>query len=713
MKKYYILPLLLAFLGIVIHSSIHTHIVSASPLCTVTVDPTTVTTYSQTNFVFTITNTGESAIESIRVTKPSDNFSGDMDGLYQITIAPSEEAQISGTSVTYGSEAPAASWTITASENADGSDPTTCSGDVSVKIEGQGEDTFPPSIGIAQVSNADATSLTVTWTTDEVTTAILSYGLTSAYGSQISSSTLSKSHTFSLTGLSPSTTYHLNVTFTDASSNSMEIGDSTFYTAKAGVTIVTQQTTEVTKIVTPSPSPTPIPDTRAPIITINTAFEGVYPESPVIEGNVRDDTDIESIEYSLDNGISWATYSGWEYGSKETTFQISLPKLDDGNYDFLLRANDSSDNRRVSDLRILIIDRLPPRVGGVALSVGSLLVAPDINGYYNIPVGVTVNLYTMAVGGATSLAVISDGDEIPFWKYQESNTWATSYTCTAPGLHTLIAKSIDGAQNQTSREIATINCTKAGTVVIEDKPIAQAKVSVYVFDEKTKQFSLWNARYLSQENPQLTNDNGEYSLLLPKGKYYIAVEAGGRKSVQTEIFTLDRNTSINMPFSLPSIDTFSMNPFVLPYIDFPKYIIPFIPNSNEIVATTSPLTEFPQVSLPGFSNSQLYGKLSVVTVMSLWHPDTIPQMEILEDLSKSGAVQSIPIITQTTPGSASVLTKRGNYSIPVLADPDGELLDPLKITSYPTHYFVNRKGVVVGMRTGLLDIDSLIDNVMK
>lgn len=86
------------------------------------------------------------------------------------------------------------------------------------------------------LSSVDATAITntaatITWTTNESATGLVSFGTTTAYGMSASTgSTRSTSHSIMLTGLTASTQYHFRVTSTDASGNTATSSDEDFTT---------------------------------------------------------------------------------------------------------------------------------------------------------------------------------------------------------------------------------------------------------------------------------------------------------------------------------------------------------------------------------------------------------------------------------------------------------------------------------------------------
>jgi len=80
-----------------------------------------------------------------------------------------------------------------------------------------------------------STGAVVSWTTNEVSTSVVDYGTTTAYGLTNSNAALVTSHQISLTGLTCATTYHYRVRSTDGSSNQATSSDNTFTTSSCGV----------------------------------------------------------------------------------------------------------------------------------------------------------------------------------------------------------------------------------------------------------------------------------------------------------------------------------------------------------------------------------------------------------------------------------------------------------------------------------------------
>ena len=92
-------------------------------------------------------------------------------------------------------------------------------------------DTTPPIISNISTSAINSSGATITWTTNEAADTQVEYGLTTAYGYTTAlNSTLSTSHSRTLTNLSPATLYHYRVRSRDAAGNLAVSGDNTFTT---------------------------------------------------------------------------------------------------------------------------------------------------------------------------------------------------------------------------------------------------------------------------------------------------------------------------------------------------------------------------------------------------------------------------------------------------------------------------------------------------
>jgi len=101
----------------------------------------------------------------------------------------------------------------------------------SATVTVSGTDTIAPTITSVSASSVISNSATISWSTNEMADSQVEYGTSTSYGSQTTlNSTMTTSHYVSLSGLSPSTTYHYRVKSKDAAGNLATSGDYSFTT---------------------------------------------------------------------------------------------------------------------------------------------------------------------------------------------------------------------------------------------------------------------------------------------------------------------------------------------------------------------------------------------------------------------------------------------------------------------------------------------------
>lgn len=95
-------------------------------------------------------------------------------------------------------------------------------------------DTTPPVLSNIASSNITGTGAVITWATDEAATSQVDYGTTTGYGTSTAlDTTLVTSHSQTLGGLVPLTTYHYQVRSQDGAGNPATSGDFSFTTASS------------------------------------------------------------------------------------------------------------------------------------------------------------------------------------------------------------------------------------------------------------------------------------------------------------------------------------------------------------------------------------------------------------------------------------------------------------------------------------------------
>lgn len=711
-KLLVIFPLLFLLFSFSFHTAS-----AAISACSVTVDPTTVSGGTSSSLVFNITNNDQDSnlLYWVKVIAPTSDFtltSGDGPSLGGVTISDDHSSVVINTTlsggetgaftigVTAGNNGVSASaFTVLTSATSEGDEPTTCTGDSSVSISGNTQAIL--SISDVKVSTND-TAATLTWTTGGDTTGLVDYGTSTEYGSQATHTTMGTSHSVSLTGLSASTTYHFRITSTDASQNSVQSSDNDFVTGSVGATVETTITTTTTTVNTVIQIQE-VKDTAPPSVSITSTLLAVYSEAPEIEGKAQDDGGISEVLYSVDDGKNWLHINIGTIGAKKTTFVFTPEIHEDGNYVVRVKAIDPTGNEKVSLPVTLVIDRLPPLIGGVVLSIGPQILTPQASGAIVILSGLSPKLTFSAVGGPTAITVSVGNHNFTANKNPENGLWSAEIKIPEPGTYTLQAHETDGADNKTDQDLSTLVVLPRATITSNGSPITNAVLSVYFYDPQTLSFLLWNAKEYGGENPQAVN-TGTYNLLLPAGTYYIKITSPVSQTIVTKIFTVTTSQPITTNFTLSPKRHIQIGSFRLALPDFLQtdenvtvdLTVVEAEKINSLVGK-----EFPYFKFGDIDANSLRGKPTLITLLSSWHPQAVEELTILDSLTKEN-VRALAIITQESSRSVEVFAKRAGFILPIVADPDGILVAPLKLTNIPTYYFTDRKGIVRVVKTGLL-----------
>gem|GEM_PF-6876007 len=101
----------------------------------------------------------------------------------------------------------------------------TSTGNKSISGADLTDDGVSPVITVGPSATSGATSITVTWTTNEASDSHVEYGLTTAYGGSTSNATLVTGHSLTISGTTAGKTYHLRVRSADACGGIVESGD--------------------------------------------------------------------------------------------------------------------------------------------------------------------------------------------------------------------------------------------------------------------------------------------------------------------------------------------------------------------------------------------------------------------------------------------------------------------------------------------------------
>lgn len=588
-----------------------------------------------------------------------------------------------------------------------------------------------PTISNISVSVSETTA-TFTWTTDQEANSFVDYGTSEDYDSTGSDTSYVTSHSITLSGLTKGTTYHYTVISVNSSSQRSDSGDNTFTTSGgSSTTTTTTTTTTVTKIVTATPTPTPTPDIVPPTVRLTSNVEKAFTLSPLLEGTASDVSGVVSAAYSLDEGKTWNAVSELK-GGTSVRFAFTPPALDDGSYIVRARATDGFGNTGAAKPVTMVIDRLPPRIGTTVLAFGPQIITPDSFSVIYALSGIPYRLYVAAVGGPTTVdlfttsagSVLSASSSANFVKNLESGLWSTTLTFTDPGSYTLSTFAIDGAKNQSTRQLLSLEVLAAGKVESESgDPIEDTTLTVFFQNTLTNEYLPWDASPWGLLNPINSDKDGTYYLVLPQGRYFIEASHPRYQSARTTLFELTRSTPISVLFKLSGKQALSLGAWQLSLPSFLDALVNFSPDSykkpqqtwahySQVVGKEiAPFTFY--TSDQSISHVSIRGKPTLITFLNTWSTHASQQLPVLDALTRDSSLGIYAVAPFEGSRKVEIFRKRGSYAVPMFADPDGDLAQSLDLSLTPLHVFLDRRGTIRDIKVGVLKWEELRDNLVR
>lgn len=666
-------------------------------VCSASVSPTSVNRNTNANLQFQIDNTDNVAYNWVKITRPSSVWTingGSASGWGSSTVSNNETTFTGGTIAagasnsftlhvtTADSTLPSTSWTVEVSDSGGGS-PFGCSGSLEVAVTDPSSNPTPQISGLS-ATNVTSSSATIVWTTDLETNSLVEYGLVAEeWTGAASDPSATTSHSLTVVGLSANTTYYYKVTSFVPGGNGVSSASS-FTTAVSGETTSAQPATDTTTT-TITTTTTTAEDTTPPSISVSTSFSKPYKTAPTVYGIAGDEEGVAKVEYSLDGGRNWLSANLGSTGAFSLTLRIS----EDGNYEVLIRAIDKSGNTSETKSYTLLIDRLPPQVGGSFFSLGPQVLASTQEGFFRTAVGVKQKITLSAIGGPNQIEILVGEKTFSLSRDTASGFWSGEVDFGKPGVYDLTVRGLDGAGNETTKKMGSVQVLTGGQVTHKDSGVAGVTLSVHAFTPILNEFTLWDGTSYFQENPIETDEAGRYSLFLPAGKYYLEITAPGFRKIRTNIFELDEATPVTTGFNLAR----SFIPF------FNTQTIDF-----KLEAAAVPQEKRLDQALVGKTSSLADSQNSWVSFLSLWHPQTAAQITILEEVVKRGK-NVLAVFPQESEGKVKVFQKRGGYQLTMIADPDGQLSKDFEFVVFPLHFFVDEKNVIKEVKAGILGVE--------
>jgi len=182
------------------------------------------------------------------------------------------------------------------------------------------------------------------------------------------------------------------------------------------------------------------------------------------------------------------------------------------------------------------------------------------------------------------------------------------------------------------------------------------------------------------------------------------------QTLRTNIFTVEKNVLITKDFLMGRATSLSRFFTASSKIDI---VYPTV--SDSITGPGLIGKELPSFELNGtsgsISNFSLRGKPTLLTFINTWLPQSAEQFSVLSELVEKAQFNIVVIVPHESSSKTQIYKQRGGYDLSIYADQDGELVEPLKLNSFPTHVFVDRKGFVQDLKVGVLDEASILESL--
>ncbi len=712
--------------------------------CAVTLTPHLVAPGSQTDFQVSITNDdANNNVQWLQILRPSEDFtivsvsapdtswsaevSSEQVILTDDGLSPGDTLELTLRAQAANTESPAASWSVFASGNLDGSDSTWCENDAATEIS-NGQPLLISSVSVAAVT---AHTATINWTTNRPANSQIDYGPTSSYDSTVTSDSFVTNHSLMITGLAASKAYHFRVMGETTGGSTAQSGDNTFITSVEPPVSSGGGISPGGNV--PGVAIKPVPTEKVPpAITLSTSLARPFKQVPRITGRATDNEAVAKVEYSVDGGQNWvpADVVTAENSRRSAASFAFTPVLnEDGNYRIVARATDTSGNQASTQVATLVIDRLPPQMGPIVISYGPEILTPSPDGNFSLVAGSDYRFTTSMVGGPTKVVIeartTNQGNVVDktFTLEQAPDTglWNGLFSFSTGGMYQLVAQSVDGAGNTTSRHIMTVVASAAGRVAERGshKMLAGAQLTLYYREPSTRSWRVWDGAPYGQANPQHTKADGSYSLMLPAGTFYVRVQAPLHGAFVSDIFTVDRATPLTSLIALNKIPYLSLWRFKLhlPDIVWRSQPLPVTADRFRSDSTsTSVGATVPNFTLPTTAGGQLKafqltGKPTLITALATWSPSSQSQLGALAELQSNKDINITPVFSQERNQLVATYIKTAGYSLTGIIDTDGVLVPTLHINAVPQHFFVDRTGTIKKILNGVYTKEQLRDEL--
>lgn len=212
--------------------------------------------------------------------------------------------------------------------------------------------TNPPVIS-GLTTNVSDRSATIVWVTDKQSTSILQYGLSASYGNAVTNSTLTNSHSITISNLTANTTYHYLVMSADAAGHVGSSSDLKFTTLTSDTTLPT------VSLVAPLPN-------------------AVIAGTTTLAANANDNGVVAGVQFLMDGKPAGSAITSAPYSYNWNSISVT-----NGTHSIQAKATDAAGNIATSTVVNVQIQNIVTNglVGYWSFDEGSGTLAADSSGF--------------------------------------------------------------------------------------------------------------------------------------------------------------------------------------------------------------------------------------------------------------------------------------------------------------------------------------------
>jgi cytochrome c biogenesis protein CcmG/thiol:disulfide interchange protein DsbE len=416
--------------------------------------------------------------------------------------------------------------------------------------------------------------------------------------------------------------------------------------------------------------------------------------------------------------------------------------VDDGNYDVRVRAIDTSGNVAAVVAGTLVIDRLPPRLSGGTVAVGPQMVPANASGRWPAVVGVDQEITLGAVGGPTAVNVVATkagmkrvGQSFALRQNDVTGLWEGIISFRAVGAYHLVAEAVDGAGNHVTSALSDVAVSPAAVVTAVDgkRVVSGAKATLYVRRPDENDWAVWDGAAFGQLNSQTVRRDGTFRMMVPVGTYYLKVEASGYRTLVSHDFTLGHATSLVPAVRLEAVPGVRVGPWTLRWPWPAPVQVAIQPEAAAMAAVPSSLVgqPLPAFDLPttngvvvanavsdaavsaNVTKVGLLGKPTLLTTLATWAASTNEQMPVLAALQTHDDINVVALVSGERVSRVRSFLKRGGYEVRATVDASDTLTQYLGVPDVPTHYLMDRDGIVRAVVPGVMNEKDLLAALLK